>query len=117
MAVTLTPGSNQGSLNGVTAVEVVAAPAASTTRAVRFLAVLNIDTVVHTIRARKLVAGTPYQFDCSTATPIDVKFNPVSFDGVFLLTATNQSLQIIMDEAMTTTNPTYVASWIDRTTS
>jgi hypothetical protein len=117
MAVTLTPGSNQGSLNGVTAVEVVAAPAANTTRAVRFLQVLNIDTVVHTIRARKLVAGTPYQFDASSATPVDVKFSPVSWDGVFLLTATNQSLQMIMDEAKTTTDPTFVASWVDRTTS
>lgn len=117
MAVTLTPGSSQGSLNGVTAVTVVAAPPANTTRAIRFISTLNIDTVVHTIRARKLVAGTPYQFDCSPSTPVDGKFQPVSWDSVYLLTATDQSLQLIMDEAMTTTNPTYTCSWIDRTTS
>lgn len=46
---TFVPGASDGSLNGVTLVTVVAAPASSTQRRVKELSVYNADTVNHTV--------------------------------------------------------------------
>lgn len=117
MPVTLTPGSNHGSLNGTTPVTIVAAPGASTTRTIRSIRFVNIDTAAVTIRIRKVVAGTPYEFDNSVTLATDGKFNPVHDDQIINLTATDQSVTALMAGAPATTNPTFIASWIDRTTS
>lgn len=106
-------GSNQGSLNGITAVEIVAAPSASTTREIRSIRLVNKDTIVQNIRIRKLVSGTPYEFGNSIALAVSGVFNPVLDADVIYLTDTTQSITAIMDGAAITTNPVFIASWID----
>lgn len=49
---TYVPGEQDGTSNGGTAVDVVASPAASTQRQVKFLSVYNADTVVATVTVR-----------------------------------------------------------------
>jgi len=117
MPVTLTPDSSHGSLNGVTAVTIVAAPAANTTRTVRSIRFANIDTAVVTIRVRKTVAGTPFEFDSVIGLAVDGKFNPIDGAGVFILSSTTQSITALMAGAPATINPTFTASWIDRLVS
>jgi hypothetical protein len=46
---TFAPASSNGTLNGSTAVDVVASPAAATQRQVKFISVVNLDTVQQTI--------------------------------------------------------------------
>lgn len=53
-----TPGNSNGTLNGTTAVDVVAAPASSTYRQIKALSITNIDTVVNTITVRYNDNGT-----------------------------------------------------------
>jgi len=47
-----TPGCTPTNLNGVTAVDIVAAPAASTIRKINFLSIYNVDTVAHIVTVR-----------------------------------------------------------------
>ena len=49
METSFVEGSNDGALNGVTAVELLAAPAALTTRVIQEIIIHNKDTVTHTI--------------------------------------------------------------------
>jgi len=56
-----TPGSNNGSLNGVTAVTLVAAPAASTQRIIKDITIYNKDTAVVTITLRIDVSATDFE--------------------------------------------------------
>ena len=113
MALTVTPGSNHGNLNGTTPVTIVAAPGAGVQRTVRSVRFANIDTAAVTIRVRKTVAGTPYEFDSVTGLVVDGKFWPLSNDDVLNLTATDQSLTAVMGGAAATTNPSFEASYID----
>jgi hypothetical protein len=54
----LTEGANNGSLNGVTDVTVVAAPAASTRRVIKFISIQNTDTTAKTINIKYDVSAT-----------------------------------------------------------
>jgi len=113
MALTITPGSNHGSLNGTTPVTLVSAPGAGVQRSVRSIRFANIDTAAVTIRVRKTVAGTPYEWDSITGLVVDGKFWPLSGSDVLNLTATDQSLTALMAGAPATTNPSFEASYID----
>ena len=59
-ASAFTEGSNDGTLNGVTAVTLVAAPAASTRRIVREMVIYNADTVAVNLTVR-LKNGASYR--------------------------------------------------------
>lgn len=117
MPVTITLGSSQGSLNGVTPVTVIPAPGAGVERAGRSIRMVNKDTAIVTIRVRKLVAGTPFEFDNVVALVVDGKFNPLDGDDIVNLTATDQSVTALMGGAAVTTNPTFVSSWVDKVTT
>jgi hypothetical protein len=54
----LTEGANNGSLNGVTDVTVVAAPVASTRRVIKFISIQNTDTTAKTINIKYDVSAT-----------------------------------------------------------
>lgn len=58
--MTLPQSSSQGLTNSTTAVDMVAAPAASTNRQVVYISVYNDDTVDATVKIRKDVGGTEY---------------------------------------------------------
>ena len=110
----ITPGDAHGSLNGATAVTVVAAPGASTTRAVRQLYVFNRDTADVLVTLYKTVSGTDYYVDRQPALPPGQAWRVIDGDDVLLINGTTESLRVVMSGAPATTNPNYVASWIDR---
>lgn len=56
----LTPGATPSNSNGVTAVDIVAAPAASTQRKINYLSVQNADTVATTVTVRYNDNATTY---------------------------------------------------------
>ena len=58
--MTLPQSSSQGLTNSTTAVDMVAAPAASTNRQVVHITVYNDDTAAATVKVRKDVSGTEY---------------------------------------------------------
>lgn len=55
-----TPGRFLGSLNGTTDVTITAAPAASTTRQVKYVSISNIDTVAHAITVKTNDGSSDY---------------------------------------------------------
>lgn len=106
--------SNHGVLTGTTQKEVVAAPAASTDRAVRSLHVLNRDTVPHNFTLYKKVAGTSYAIDAIAGVPAGDVWRPIAGSDIVFLSATNQSLEVVVDANATTTEPSFEASFYDR---
>ena len=106
-------GGGHGALNGATPVEIVASPAAGFVRRVDSIRIAQIDTAAVTIRIRKTVAGpTNYEFDSAVALATDSKFDPVDGQSIVRLAA-GESITAVMGGAAATTNPTWVASWVD----
>ncbi len=105
-------GSEQGSLNGTTNVEIVPTPGAGFTRVVERVSFLNIDTATVAIRARVLNTAVHTEFDNSLTLTIDSKFVPV--DGASeLRLVVGDSVTALMGDVATTTNPTWIACWRD----
>jgi len=107
----LTPGNNNGALNGVTAVDIVAAPAASTQRVVRNVSFFNRDTAAVTITLRLDDGGTERVLDKQTVQPDEAWIYAV----VQVLDATTKKLEAVMSGAPATTNPDFSAAWADKT--
>lgn len=106
--------SDQGALNGVTSVEIVPAPASGFTRRVESIRFVNKDTVAQLIRVRKTITGpTHYEFSNSGTIEANQTYEPVTPESPVRLTDTDQSVTALMDSAITTTNPSWVASWVD----
>lgn len=106
-------GGGHGSLNGTTAVELVATPSAGFVRVVDSIRTANIDSAAVTIRVSKTVAGpSNYEFDSAIALAVDGKFDPVDGAHVVRLAA-GESITAVMAAAAATTDPTWVASWVD----
>ena len=102
--------STKGSLDGVNEVELVAAPGASDSRIGLGGTIRNVDTVTHTVTVRTKVGANYYGGRTSTLPvggTMDVP--PCS------LTGTTESLVAQMNEAMTTTNPTFDVVAVERT--
>jgi len=106
-------GTAHGSLNGATPVEFVATPAAGFVREVDSVRLANIDTAAVDIHIRKTVAGpTNYEFDSAMALAVNGKFDPVDSQHVVRL-AEGESITAVMGGAAATTNPAWIASWVD----
>jgi hypothetical protein len=106
-------GAAKGSLNGTSAVTIVAAPGTGFMRRVESVRFVNIDTAAVDIRLRLTVAGpTNYECDCVIALAVDGKFFPVEGSDVIWL-GTTDSLTAVMGGAAATTNPTWVSGWVD----
>ncbi len=105
-------GSEQGSLNGTTSVEIVATPAAGFTRVVERISFVNVDTATVDIRARVLNSAVHTEFDNSLTLAVDGKFRPVDSASELRLVV-GDSLTAVMGGAAATTNPTWVACWRD----
>ncbi len=107
-------GSSQGSLNGTTSVEIVAAPASGFVREVDFIDFFNCDSAAVDIRIRKTITGPiHYEFDRNAALAVNGHFAPLTTSKRLQLTATSQSVTAVMGAAKTTTDPTWIASWKD----
>ena len=106
------PVGNEGSLNGVTAVTAVAAPAAGKQRVVMAngVAIHNLDTVAHTFTFQKNKNSTLYvlQVDATVAAgAVATLAKPVVLD------ATDESLEVVDDAGATTTEPTFDAAFME----
>lgn len=83
------PGSSNGTLNGTTAVDVVAAPAASTYRQIKALSITNLDSVTNTITVRYNDNGTSRKIIvASIATGYSLNFEETN--GWYVLDASGK---------------------------
>lgn len=90
-------------LNGTTWVAVVPAPASSKQRQILSLLAKNRDTVDHVFESRKVVgAGNYSYYESEVVAPGKVA---QMISNCVVLAATNESFEMRMAEAMTTTNP------------
>ncbi|MES2180727.1 MAG: hypothetical protein V4493_01335 [Pseudomonadota bacterium] len=102
---------SEGVLNGTTAVDVVAAPAAATRRLISNVHFSNQDTVAHTVIVYKNVSGTLYELGREL-----LQVNEYwTFDKLTVADATTKKIQAKLLEAMVTTNPSYDAAYADAT--
>lgn len=109
------PVGNEGPINSTTAVTALAAPGASTQRVIprKGVSVNNLDTVVHNIVMQKNKAAT---------ITVIQRFGSVAalggtaiLDKVVVLDATDESFEIVMEEALTTTQPDFDVSAMETT--
>jgi hypothetical protein len=69
---TLTPGASDGALTGTTPVTIVASPASSTQRQVKYISITNRDTIAHQITVRYVNNASTRQMIQVVLTPNDV---------------------------------------------
>lgn len=106
-------GTNHGSLNGVTSVDIVVAPAAGYTRVVECVRFYNCDSAAVDIQARKTIAGpTHYIFDRSPTLAVGAVF-AVAKGGEAIRLAATEKITAVMGGAAATTNPTWISAWKD----
>jgi hypothetical protein len=106
-----TEGTSVSNLNGATAVDVVAAPAASTRRLIRTLTICNIDTASVTVTVQYNDNGTIYPMFVRTLAVNETL--AIGMRMVAVLDATTRKLQAKLSGAPATTNPTCTAAWAD----
>jgi len=104
-------GADSWSLNGTTSVDLVPACPAGYTRVVECVRIAQLDDVDHTIRIRKYDGSSDIEFDSATVST-DEKFDPVD-RGTEVRLIEDEKITALMDEAMSTTNPSGVSAWRD----
>lgn len=104
---------SEGDFNGTTQVDIVAAPASSTRRLVRSVAMANVDTIAHTLIISKSVGGGPTVRELARETlqPGD----HWEYDRIVVLDSTNETVVGKLAAAIATTNPTFDAAYADAT--
>lgn len=102
---------SEGDFNGVTSVDIVVAPAASTRRLVRSINVSNVDTVEHTVILYKSVGGGPTVRELTRV--LLLAGESFEYDRLTILDATNKKITGALAEAISTTNPTFDAAFAD----
>ncbi len=106
-----TEGGNDGTLDGVNEVTIVAAPAAATRRLVRTITISNVDTTIVTVELRlKETANLRVLW----AGDLRVGDSLV-FTEVIVLDTTAKSITALMDGAAATNDPDFTSSWGDAT--
>lgn len=102
---------NETDLNGTTAVECVAAPAAATRRLVRSVHFSNVDTAAVTVIVYKKKGATSRELARETLQVGEYW----TFDKLTVLDATDESIEAKLTGAAATTNPTVDAAYADAT--
>lgn len=108
-----TESNNAGALNGTTAVDIVAAPGASTRRLVRNINIYNADTAAVTVTVRYNANGSLYIICKITLQVGDTLV--LDQDDLKVLDATTDKIQALMSGAAATTNPDYNTTYADVT--
>lgn len=99
--------SNDGLLNGTTAVDVVGVPGSAITRVIRNVTIFNADTVAHTFTPLYNNNGT-----LRTLVPFSLNAGEgADYDTVQVLDAITKKLQMKIEAAHTTTAPSFVATF------
>lgn len=96
-----------GQTNGTTAVDAIPAPASSTTHVMRNVVVHNRDTIVHTVIVQKVSAG-------GTRRMVNQSIDPGGMLNVEVTVncdATTSKVQVVLGEAIVTTQPDWVANY------
>lgn len=106
-----TEGNSHGAFNGVTAVDVVAAPAAATRRIVRSIIVYNADSASRTVTLRLDDGGTERIIGRAVLAAGELYV----YEVPVVLNATNKKIEGVLDAAPATTQPTFVSNYGDAT--
>ena len=105
-------GGNDGGLNGVNEVTIVAAPAAATRRLVRSITIYNIDTAAVIVTLR-------YKHDADLRVlwkgELDIGYTLLFDDVIVVLDDTDKSITAVMSGAAATTAPDFTSAWGDAT--
>lgn len=104
-------GANDGVFNGVTEVELVAAPAASVRRVVKNINIFNADTAAVVVTVKFKNSGT-YRQIARVELQVDERL-VLGEDDFYVLDATTKSIVAVLAGAPATTNPDFVACWAD----
>jgi len=106
----LTGGGNQGSLSGLTHVELVATPGAGVFRMIRALYINHTDSATVVLHMAKKIGVSEYQFH----SQLMLQGYTVEFgDGDSIILTAGESLVAWLDSAPAT-NPTFVVSFGDK---
>lgn len=105
----LTPGNSNGTLNGTTEVDVVAAPAASTQRMVRNITFFNRDASSVEITLKYDDNGVKRHLDKQSVAAGQAW----KYEVLQVLDDTNDKLTAVLTAAPTT-QPDFVANWADK---
>lgn len=100
---------NEGSLNGTTAVDLVAAPGSGNRHVVRSVKICNVDTATVTVTVYKDKGGTAYRIWKGDLAVDDTLI--LDEGDIEVLDATNEALKAKLSGAAATTNPTFTASY------
>lgn len=106
-------GDTFGWTDGTTEVEVIPGPPDGYKRVTEMLRICNLDTVSHTIRVLRYDGVDYVEFDSAIDLEPDGKFDPIQKGVDEVRSQENHSVWIVMDEAMVTEDPTWIASWRD----
>ena len=104
-------GGNDGVLNGVNEVTLVAVPAASTRRLIRTITVHNSDTADVTLSIRLKETASLRILWSGLLRVGDTLF----LTDVIVLDTVNKSVTALMSGAAATSNPDFTSSWGDAT--
>ena len=104
-------GGNDGTLNGVNEVVIVAAPAGATRRIVKTITIANVDTAAVTIELRLKNAANLRVMWAGTLAVGDT----LIFSDAIVLDATNKSITALMSGAADTDDPDFTSTWGDAT--
>jgi hypothetical protein len=102
---------NNGTLNGTTEVELVAAPGASATRSVKIITIANVDTAAVTV-ILSVKDGSNRRRLSKRTIAVDKDF---IYEGPVNLDTTSQSIVAKMTAAPATTNPDWTSNWLEAT--
>ena len=100
---------SDGTLNGINDVTLVAAPAADTRRLIKTIIIHNRDTVAQTITLKYVNTANERFLGKWILNPDETLY----FTDVLVLDTVNKSIEAVMDDAATATQPDYVCAFGD----
>lgn len=104
-------GGTDGTTNGTTPVTVIPAPVGTKQHANKLITICNVDTVNAVAVLSKVSAGGTRVLQTINLYPGDTHI----FDEVLNLTATTDSVELVLLGAVTTSEPIWTSSWIENT--
>lgn len=107
---TFTPGGNETDANGTTHVTAVASPAASTQRLVSSVKLHNVDTAAVDASIIVNKGGTRRTLARNAALAVNATLELRDV----VLDATDESIEVVLGGAPTTTNPTVQSAFVDK---
>ena len=107
---TFTPGGNEALSSGTSDTTVVAAPAANTQRLISSIKVFNQDTIAHIVTVQIAKASNNFILYFNAVLAVNESFELRDF----VLDATDETVEITLGEAATTTEVAVVSTFVDK---